>query len=81
MGVLRDVDWLDGSRRFPGERRLTGTACLIRAETRGETAGATCSETRYFVSSRSLAAAGAALAVGVHWANEKRLRLRCSRSP
>jgi predicted transposase YbfD/YdcC len=73
MSVLRDVDWLDGSRRFPGELRLPGTACLIRAETRVETAGATRSETRYFVSSRSLAAADAALAVREHWAIENRL--------
>ncbi len=73
MSVLRDIDWLDGTRRFPGELRLPGTACLIRAETRVETAGATRSETRYFVSSRSLAAADAALAVREHWAIENRL--------
>jgi predicted transposase YbfD/YdcC len=73
MSVLRDVDWLDGTRRFPGELRLPGTACLIRAETRVETAGATRSETRFFVSSRSLAAADAALAVREHWAIENRL--------
>lgn len=39
--VLRDTDWLAGDRRFPGKLRLPGTACLVRAETRVETGGAT----------------------------------------
>ena len=52
--VLRETDWLDGARRFPGELRLPGAACLVRAETRVERAGATRTETRYFISSRAL---------------------------
>jgi predicted transposase YbfD/YdcC len=71
--VLREVAWLDGHRRFPGELRLPGTACLVRAETRVEAAGRTRSETRYFVSSRPLAPAEAAAAVRGHWAIENRL--------
>jgi predicted transposase YbfD/YdcC len=71
--VLRETDWLEGERRFPGEMRLPGVACLLRAETRVETAGATRSETRYFVSSRALTAAEAAEAVRGHWAIENRL--------
>lgn len=73
MSVLREVDWLAGDRRFPGELRLPGTACLLRAETRVETAGRSRAETRYFVSSRALAAAEAAAAVRAHWAIENRL--------
>ncbi len=73
MSVLREVDWLRGDRRFPGELRLPGTACLLRAETRVDTAGRSRSETRYFVSSRPLAAAEAAEAVRAHWAIENRL--------
>jgi predicted transposase YbfD/YdcC len=73
MAVLRETDWLEGARRFPGELRLPGAACLLRAETRVEAAGATRSETRYFVSSRPLAAAEAAEAVRGHWAIENRL--------
>jgi predicted transposase YbfD/YdcC len=71
--VLRETDWLDGARRFPGELRLPGAACLIRAETRVETRGATRTETRYFISSRALPATDAATAVREHWAIENRL--------
>jgi predicted transposase YbfD/YdcC len=73
MAVLRETDWLDGHRRFPGELRLPGAACLLKAETRVERAGATRSETRYFISSRPLTAADAATAVREHWAIENRL--------
>ena len=71
--VLRDTDWLAGDRRFPGELRLPGAACLLRAETRVEARGATRSETRFFISSRALSAAEAATAVREHWAIENRL--------
>jgi len=79
--VLREVAWLDGDRRFPGELRLPGVVCLVRAETRVEAAGRTRSDTRYFVSSRPFAPADAAAAVRGHWAIENRLRLRSSTSP
>ena len=73
MAVLRDTGWLEGARRFPGELRLPGTACLVRAETRVESRGATRTETRYFISSRALSAADAAAAIREHWAIENRL--------
>ena len=73
MAVLRETDWLDGARRFPGELRLPGAACLLRTETRVESRGATRTETRDFVFSRSLTAAQAAAAVREHWAIEDRL--------
>ena len=73
MAVLREIDWLEGGRRFPGELRLPGTACLLKAETGIERAGAIRRETRYFVSSRALAATEAAVAVREHWAIENRL--------
>ena len=77
MTVLRDTDWLAGGRRFPGELRLPGAACLLRAETRVETSAkpgeAARIETRYFISSRALSAAEAAAAVREHWAIENRL--------
>ena len=71
--VLRDTDWLAGERRFPGELRLPGAACLVRAEARVETRGATRTETRHFLSSRALSAAEAAAAIREHWAIENRL--------
>ena len=73
MAVLRETDWLEGTRRFPGELRLPGTACLLKAETRVERAGVTRTETRYFISSRTLTATEAAAAVRGHWAIENRL--------
>jgi predicted transposase YbfD/YdcC len=71
--VLREIAWLDGGRRFPGELRLPSVACLVRAETRVEREGRSRSETRYFVSSRALEPAEAAAAVRGHWAIENRL--------
>jgi len=71
--VLHDTDWLAGNRRFPGEMRLPGAACLIRATTEVESAGRKRRETRYFLSSRTLDAEAAAEAIRSHWAIENRL--------
>jgi predicted transposase YbfD/YdcC len=73
IAVLREVDWLESERRFPGELRLPRAACLVRAETRIESRGATRAETRCFISSRALTATEAATAVRGHWAIENRL--------
>ena len=32
--LMREVDWLSGDRRFPGELRLPGVACVIRVQAR-----------------------------------------------
>jgi len=71
--VLHDTDWLAGNRRFPGEMRLPGAACLIRATTEVESTGRKRRETRYFLSSRTLDADVAAEAIRSHWAIENRL--------
>ncbi len=71
--VLPEVDWLAGDRRFPGELRLPGTACLVRAETRVEAKRAVRTETRTFISSRAPTAEEAAAAIRGHWAIENRL--------
>jgi hypothetical protein len=34
--VAREVDWLRGERRFPGEIRLPGVAALVRVASRAE---------------------------------------------
>ena len=54
--VLRDIDWLDGDRRFPGELRLPGVACILRVKTEARLADRTRSDTRYFISSAPLTA-------------------------
>jgi len=71
--VIREVDWLSGDRRFPGELRLPGAACLVRLETRIERGGKTAGETRHFIASAPLGAERAAQAVRGHWGIENRL--------
>lgn len=73
ISVVREVDWLHGDRRFPGELRLPGVACIIRVQAsiqRGEKAHA---ETRYYIASASLDAARAGQAIRGHWGIENRL--------
>ena len=71
--VSRDVDWLQGDRRFPGELRLPGVATLVRVCARAELADRCRVETRYDISSAALCAKRAAAAVRSHWAIENSL--------
>jgi predicted transposase YbfD/YdcC len=73
VSVIREVDWLSGDRRFPGELRLPRVACLVKVQADIERAGQAHSETRYYVSSATLDAARAAHAVRGHWGIENRL--------
>ncbi|MGF6231576.1 putative transposase YbfD/YdcC [Inquilinus ginsengisoli] len=54
VDVLREVDWLSGERRFPGELRLPGVACILRVHAKVELADRCRQDTRYFISSASL---------------------------
>jgi predicted transposase YbfD/YdcC len=71
--VAREIDWLRGERRFPGETRLPDIACLIRVAGRTELRDRGRSETRYYVASAPLTARRAAEAVRGHWAIENSL--------
>lgn len=71
--VAREVDWLNGDRRFPGEVRLPAVASIIKVAARAELADRCRMETRYYVSSANLSAAQAAEAVRSHWAIENSL--------
>lgn len=71
--VAREVDWLDGDRRFPGELRLPDVATIIRVASRAELKDRCRFETRYYVSSAALSASQAAHAVRGHWAIENSL--------
>jgi predicted transposase YbfD/YdcC len=71
--VAREVDWLDGDRRFPGEVRLPHVATIVRVTSRAELKDRGRFETRYYVSSAALTAARAAQAVRSHWAIENSL--------
>jgi len=73
VSVIREVDWLDGGRRFPGEFRLPSAAAIIRVQSRAELADRSRFETRYYISSAPLTAHQAAEAVRGHWGIENRL--------
>lgn len=73
IAVIREVDWLSGERRFPGELRLPDAASIVRVCAdiqRGQTRH---SETRYYISSAKLDAVRAGQAVRGHWGIENRL--------
>jgi predicted transposase YbfD/YdcC len=71
--VAREVDWLYGDRRFPGEVRLPDVATIVRVASRAELKDRSRFQTRYYVSSATLSAARAAEAVRSHWAIENSL--------
>jgi predicted transposase YbfD/YdcC len=73
LTVAREVDWLSGERRFPGELRLPGVATIARVRSRVETGGKSREETRYYISSAKLDARRAGEAVRGHWAIENNL--------
>lgn len=73
VSIIREVDWLDGDRRFPGELRLPDAACLVRVQSRAELADRCRFEVRYYISSAALDAQQAADAVRGHWGVENRL--------
>ena len=60
---MREVDWLSGDRRFPGELRLPGVACIIRVEANSPRGPALHTETRYYISSADLDAERAGHAI------------------
>jgi predicted transposase YbfD/YdcC len=71
--VAREVDWLTGERRFPGEVRLPEVAAIVRVKSRTELKDRGRFETRYYVSSAPLTATRAAEAVRGHWGIENQL--------
>ena len=71
--VARDVDWLNGERRFPGELRLPDAAAVIRVESKVELRDRCRFETRYDISSSAAPAAKLAQAVRGHWRIENQL--------
>lgn len=71
--VAREVEWINGDRRFPGELRLPDIATIIKVASRAELADRCRFETRYYISSAQLTAPQAAEAVRSHWAIENSL--------
>jgi predicted transposase YbfD/YdcC len=73
VSVAREVDWLTGDRRFPGELRLPEVATLIKVDGRTELKDRCRFETRYYISSAALSAQTAAAVVRGHWSIENQL--------
>jgi predicted transposase YbfD/YdcC len=71
--VSRDVEWLGGQRRFPGEHRFPKLAAVAKVETRTELKDRCRRETRYFICSRPISAKHLAQAVRGHWRIETSL--------
>jgi predicted transposase YbfD/YdcC len=71
--VVREIDWLGGERRFPGELRLPGVAAIVRVQSRTELKDRCRYDTRYFITSADLDAQRAASVVRGHWAIENSL--------
>lgn len=71
--VSRQVDWLEGDRRFPGEYRFEKLSAIAMIEARVECRGEISSERRYYITSRPLTAEQLAEAVRAHWRIENSL--------
>lgn len=71
--VSRDVAWLTGDRRHPGEPRFPGLAAVGMVEAEVERGGQTSIARRYYLSSARLDAATFARAARSHWGIENRL--------
>lgn len=71
--LAREVDWLNGTRRFPGELRLPDVAAIIKVESQAELKDRCRFETRYYITSAALDAQAAAQAVRCHWGIENQL--------
>lgn len=73
VAVLRQVDWLDGARRFPGELRLPGVAAIVRVASRVQLKDRCRYDTRYYVTSADRSAMALGEMVRKHWAIENQL--------
>jgi predicted transposase YbfD/YdcC len=71
--VSRQIEWMSGDRRFPGEYRFEKLAVIAMIEAKVETRDKASTERRYYISSRPLAAQELAEAVRAHWRIENSL--------
>ena len=73
VSVLRQVDWLDGDRRFPGEVRFADARAIVRVEARTELKDRSRFDTRYYITSSARSAAALGQTVRGHWGIENTL--------
>ncbi len=73
LTLAREVDWLEGQRRFPGELRLPDVAAILKVDSKSELKDRCRMETRYYITSAKLGAEAIATAIRDHWGIENRL--------
>ncbi len=73
LALIRDVEWLDGGRRFPGELRLPNVAAILMLQTRTQLKDRSRLETRYYITSSTASAEALAIAIRGHWLIENQL--------
>jgi predicted transposase YbfD/YdcC len=71
--LAREVDWLGGDRRFPGELRMPHVAAIVKVESRTQLKDRSRFDTRYYISSAEASAERLAEAVRGHWRIENQL--------
>jgi predicted transposase YbfD/YdcC len=71
--LAREVDWLDGERRFPGELRLPDVAAIVRVASKVQLKDRCRLDTRYSITSSPASATTVARAVRGHWQIENQL--------
>jgi predicted transposase YbfD/YdcC len=73
VSVLRQVDWLDGDRRFPGEMRFVDARAIVRVEARSELKDRSRFDTRYYITSSARSATAFGQTIRGHWGIENTL--------
>jgi predicted transposase YbfD/YdcC len=73
VSVLRQVDWLDGDRRFPGEVRFVDARAIVRVEARTELKDRSRFDVRYYITSSARSASALAGTIRGHWGIENTL--------
>jgi predicted transposase YbfD/YdcC len=70
---MRQVDWLDGDRRFPGELRFRDASAIVKIDTRTELKDRCRFDARYSITSSARSAAMRGRGLPRHWGIENTL--------
>lgn len=73
VSVLRQVDWLDGDRRFPGEVRFADARAIVRVEARTELKDRSRFDVRHYITSSARSATALGHTIRGHWGIENTL--------
>ena len=73
VSALRQVDWLGGDRRFPGEVRFVDARAIVRVEARTEPKDRSHFDVRYYITSSARPAAALGQTIRGHWGIENTL--------